>query len=356
MPKDEETRIVVELTHHSLHALRAAGGTVEAGGGWVLENKPAVEALLGAVAPEWKTAGFRADAFIGPDAAGWRLSTDTEAMLDRTGEALSAIAASDLGGAEFAYAACGAGDGGAVTPEGSERWVMAFSPSASLERVSEALSNLKVESDGAGPAAFAHVSAISAALRLAGGGSVALWDLGSERSSVILVTDAGVQGTAACPVGLEAIFEAVQATLRLKFRGAGARLFFNEAYDFTDPGPKVAAIVGPAVKEALGLLPRLEAPPALACLGLTGKQSWFVRDVAAAAGASAWETSLGKLPGELGVKFADDAVEASFTTASAGLLGLIGAQLRGGGAWLPSWAEAEVPAGKPEAEPPAAQE
>src|SRR5277367_2399943 len=169
MPQDEETRIVVELTHHSLHALRAVKGTIEAGGECMLANKAAVEAVLSAVAPGWKDGGLRAEAFIWPDTAGWRVSTDTEAMLDRTGDAMSAIAAGDLGGAgvDFAYAACGAGDGAAVTPEGTDKWVMAYSPAGSLERVSEELANLKIESDGAGPAAFAHISAVSAALRAA---------------------------------------------------------------------------------------------------------------------------------------------------------------------------------------------
>jgi len=353
MPQAEDTQIVVELTHHSLHALRAVKGTIEAGGECMVQNKPGVEALLGAVSPGWKESGLRAEAFIWPDTAGWRVSTDTEAMLDRTGEAMSAIAAGELGspGAEFAYAACGAADGSAVTPDGIDKWVMAYSPAGSLGRVSEELANLRIESDGAGPAAFAHISAVSAALRQAGSGAVALWDLGTERSSLILVTANGVEGSAPCSVGLESVFEAVQTALRLKFRGAGERLFFNDAYDFTEPGPKVAAIVGPAVKLALGALPNLDGPPALACLGLIGKQAWFVRDVAAAAGTSPWDAQLGKLAGELGLKFADDSVEASFSPASAGLLGLLAARLRSSDAWQPSWAEAMVPAEIPEPEP-----
>jgi TonB family protein len=353
MPQAEETRIVVELTHHSLHALRAAKGTIEAGGECMLQNKAAVEAVLSAVAPGWKDGGLRGDAFIWPDTAGWRVSTDTEAMLDRTGDAMSAIAGADLGGAgiQFAYAACGAADGGPVTPDGIDKWVMAYSPAGSLERVSEELANLKIESDGAGPAAFAHISAVSAALRQAGSGAVALWDIGSDRSSVILVTAGGVEGSAPCSVGLESVFGAVQTALRLKFRGAGERLFFNDAYDFTEPGPKVAAIIGPALKEALGALPQLEAPPALACIGLTGKQAWFVRDVGAAAGVSPWENPLGKLAGELGINFADDTVEASFSLASAGLLGLLAGRLRGGEAWQPAWAEAQAPEEVPEPEP-----
>ena len=84
MPQDEEIQVVVQLTHRTLHALRAVNGTIEAAGECVLENKASLEALLGAVAPAWKTQGIGAAANVWPDGTGWHLSTDTEAMLDRT--------------------------------------------------------------------------------------------------------------------------------------------------------------------------------------------------------------------------------------------------------------------------------
>jgi TonB family protein len=346
MPKAEEPQVVVELTHHSIHALRAVNGTIEAGGECILENKPALEALLGAVAPAWKADGIRAWASAWPEGAGWHLSTDTEAMLDRAGEPLRAIAASlqEDPDAPVSYAVCGAGDGGAVTPDGTEKWVLACASRKSVDRIEDTLSELKVESEGIAPAAFARVGAISAAVRLAGKGAVALWDLGTERSFLVLVTANGVEGAVPCGVGLEAIFEAVQAALKLKFRGAGARLFFNEGYDFTEPGPKVGALIGPKLREALGLLPKSEDPPQLACMGLSGKQAWFVREAAAAAGVSPWEPDLAKVAGELGLRFSDDSVSASFTPASAGLLGLLGSGIRASENWRPAWVSAEAPA------------
>jgi len=346
MPKAEEPQVVVELTHHSIHALRAVNGTIEAGGECILENKPALEALLGAVAPAWNADGIRAWASVWPDGAGWHLSTDTEAMLDRAGEPLRAIAASlqKDPNAPLSYAVCGAGDGGAVTPDGTDKWVLACASRESLDRIEGTLSELKIESEGTVPAAFARAGAISAAVRLAGKGAVALWDLGTERSFLVLITANGVEGAVPCGVGLEGIFEAVQAALKLKFRGAGARLFFNEGYDFTEPGPKVGAMVGPKLREALGLLPKSEDPPQLACIGLSGKQAWFVRETAAAAGVSPWEPDLAKVAGELGLRFSDDSVSASFSPASAGLLGLLGSRIRAGANWRPAWVSAEAPA------------
>jgi len=352
MPKAHEIQVIVELTHHTLHALRAVNGTIEAGGECILENKVALEALIGAVVPGWKTEGVRADC-VWPDAIAWRLSTDTEAFLDRTSDSLRAIAAATRGSsrAPFAYAVCNAGDGGAITPNGTERWILASATRESLEQVSGSLPGSKVESRGARPSAFARVGAIAGVLRANGKGSVALWDIGTDRSHLVLITENGVEGVAPCAAGLNAIYEAVQMALKLKFRGAGARLFFSDGYDFTDPGPKICATVGASLKQALSLLPQHSGPPALACIGFTGKQAWFTRGTAAAAGTTAWEPDIKGLAGDLGLSFADDAVREAFTPASAGLLELLGSRLRARVAWHPAWVEAEAPPEDVEEEP-----
>jgi len=341
----EEIQVIVELTHHALHALRAANGTVEAGGECILENRPALEALLGAVAPPGKAEGVRADS-VWPDCADWHLSSDTEALLDRSGESLRAIAGATQGESKFPffYAACGAGDGGPINPDGMEKWIVAHAARESVERLTASAPGVRVEAGGARPAAFARIGAISGALRRAGKGSVALWDLGTDKSHLLLVTASGVEAAAPCSVGLNDVFEAVRAALKLKFRGAGERLFFNEGYDFTESGPRICAVVGESVKQALGLLPQPEGPPQLACIGLTGKQAWFIRDIAAAAGASPWAPDLEMLAGDLGLKFASGDVVASFSAASAGIFELLGARLASRQAWNPAWTEAEAPA------------
>ena len=84
MPQADESQVYLELTLYALHALRTEGGTVVAGGECVLENKVSLGALLDAVAPGRKTDGLRAVASVWPPFTQWYLSTDTEAMLDRT--------------------------------------------------------------------------------------------------------------------------------------------------------------------------------------------------------------------------------------------------------------------------------
>ena len=359
MPKAEETQVIVELTQHTLHALRAVNGTVEAGGECALENKPALEALLDAVAPTRKAEGIGAAVLLWPGSSSWHLSSDTQALLDRSDEAVRSIAASLQSDpkAPMAYAVCGAVDGGSVTPEGTEQWILASSSLESMAKAQASLSGLNVVTDGVSVAAFASIGAVSSALRADGkGGAVALWDPGWGQSHLLLVTAKGVEAAVPCPVGMDAIFAAVQSALRLKFRGAGARLFFNDSYDFTECGPKIGAVVAAGFKEALGKLPPLANPPALACLGLTGKQSWFIREIAAAAGIPQWEPGLGKLAAELGIRFSDSAVEASLSAASVGLFQLLGGRIGTRREWIAEWVEAEAPPEEAAASAPPAEE
>lgn len=347
MPKAEETQVIVELSQHAIRALRAVGGTVEAGGECALDNKPALEALLDAVAPARKADGLKAAVALWPGSAGWHISSETEAMLDRTDESLRSIAASMQKdpAAPISYAACNTGDGSKVTPDGTQNWVLASSSRESMARTEAALSDLGLTKDGAAASAFATLGAVSRALKAEGkGGAVALWDLGWGQSHLLVVTEKGVEAAAPCTVGMDGVFEAVQTSLRLKFRGAGARLFFNDGYDFTEAGPKVGAAVAVGLKEALGKLPALESPPALACVGLTGKQAWFVREAASAAGITPWDPGLGALAASLGFKFSDPTVEASFSGASLGLLTLLAARVAASDEWIPEWVEAEAPA------------
>ncbi len=103
-----------------------------------------------------------------PAAAQWYLSTDTEAMLDRTEDALKAIAAGKQKNpsAPFSYAVCGAGDGIAVAPDGMDKWVLTFSPLEALEAARRGLSDMGVDPEEVKPAGFAGIAAVSAALGL----------------------------------------------------------------------------------------------------------------------------------------------------------------------------------------------
>lgn len=355
MPTADENKVILEISEYSLHALRVSNGVVEAGGECLLENKAAVEALLDAVAPARKTEGLPVTVGVWPGQAGWHVSTSTEAMLDRTPDAIRAIALADQK-EPILFAVCNANDGGAVVPEGLDKWVLAHSPQEAQMKVGLVLKSLNADAEGATPAALASLGAVTAAIkRGAGEAPVIVWDLGAKTSTLILVTGDGADACAPCAIGVESIFEAVQQALKLKFRGAAERLFFNETYDFTDAGPKIGAAIAARLKEAVAALPAGAGTPALTCLGLTAKQSWFVRESAAAAGLVPWTPDLAAVASGLGLTFAGPEVQGQFSTASVGLLGIASSTVRGGTDWLPDWLEAEpvaeVAAPEPEEAP-----
>ncbi len=341
MPTSDENKVILEISEYSLHALRVSKGVVEAGGECLLENKPAVEALLDAVAPARKTEGLPVTVGVWPGQAGWHVSTSTEAMLDRTPDAIRAIALADQK-EPILFAVCNANDGGAVLPDGLDKWVLAHSPQEAQMKVGLVLKDLNADAEGATPAALASLGSVTAAIkRGAGEAPVIVWDLGAKASTLILVTGDGADACAPCAIGVESIFEAVQQALKLKFRGAAERLFFNETYDFTDAGPKIGAAIAARLKEAVAALPSCAATPALTCLGLTAKQSWFVRESAASAGLVPWTPDLAAVAAGLGLSFASAEVQGQFSTASVGLLGIASSTVRGGTDWLPDWLEAE---------------
>ena len=346
MAEADDTQVFLELTAFSLHALRAVNGKIEAGGECVLENKPALEALLDAVAPKRAAEGIRAGTSVWPASVQWYLSTDTEAMLDRTPDSMRAIAMAKQRDprAAMAYACCNATDGDEVTADGMDKWVMAFAPLDSLEAVSKGLVDLKVDPDDVKPAGLTGLGAVGSAIRIAEtDGGVLLWDIGAAQSSLVLMTPMGVTEAASCPVGMDTIFETVQAVLKLKFRGAGARLFFNESYDFSEAGPKIAAVVGAALKEVIAKFPPTSIPPVFGSLSLTGKQSWFIREVAAAVGLGAWEPNLSKVAAKLGISFKEPELAAAFSASSFGLFELVSMRIRPRDKWNTQWAEAAPP-------------
>jgi hypothetical protein len=343
MPKAADTLVVLELTPYSFRALRATGGSVEAGGECVRENKAAIQALLASVIPAGEAAGFKTMAGLWPASSTWHMATDTEAMLDRSSDAIRVIAAGKLKtpGSAFGYAACNTGDGAAVKEDGMEKWVLAFSPLESLAQADATLEELKVEPDSVSPSAFAAAGAAAGITKASGGESVILWDIGAEASSLVQVGAAGVEAVAPCAVGMDRIFEYVQTALKLKFRGASERLFFNDTYDFSEAGAKIASQAADAFKEALALLPSGGARR-LACPALSSKQAWFVKEMSTAVGLAPWEPDLAAHLAKVGISFADPAIGASFPPSSAGLFTLLASHLESEGHWTPDWQEAEA--------------
>lgn len=131
-------------------------------------------------------------------------------------------------------------------------------------------------------ASLALIGSVSSAAKTAQvSGPVLLCDVSETRSFLIAVGAQGVTGTATIPVGFDAMAEATQGALGLKFRGSAARLMFNESYDFTDSAAKIVEPLAVAVRTALPTL-GATAPSQLVCSGVLARQTWLLQALATA--------------------------------------------------------------------------
>ncbi len=333
MPTSNPKQYYVELTRHSLHAVRATGPAIEFCRECPLDQKPAVEELLAA----WSNSTpVQAVVALAPLQSHWHLSAGNEASRHRTDAALRAFAGNLPHGLEgpFELLSCHAEDGSAVTPVGNARWLINLAPTSSLEIAAATARDRQIDPLRLESGILNRIAAAATAVRHAGSSPVVLWHLGLENSQLFLVTSRGVEGVAPCTTGLDALFTIVQGALGLKLRGAAARLFFNDTYDFSEAGPRIAAELAPSLKTALSTLPSAVANAAFSCASFTGKQAWFSAEIARSVGLTPWTPDIARIVSHLQLRLPADA---TVTPDLLGVLHLAGSQARNLTEWRPTW-------------------
>ena len=330
--------LFVEFTKHALLVARATGTEIEAFRECSLDNKAAVEELLTSFQADWKTAGFEAITAFAPLPSRWHLATPAEAAKHRTGDALVKFAASLQPPLEepLALVACQAADGLPVAPTGAAPWLLGFASAESLAATTAVAAEWQLRPTRTESATLNHLGAIAAALRHAGKGSVALWDLSSDQSRLFLISPAGVEAVSTCTAGLDEIFTAAQTVIGLKFRAAAARLFFNDTYDFSEIGSQIAARLAPAFQAACASFPKGAGAPALACAGFTSRQSWFVQQMATIAGLQPWAPDTTQIAAQFKLRLAPS-LDTALPSTALGVLTLIASRAHSNSAWHPIW-------------------
>ena len=335
----EDTQYFAELTRYTLAVARFSGSGVEVCRECPLENKVAVEEALTAIKESWKTDGIDATVLINAPAPLWHLSSADQAGRQRSPDALRLVA-SGLEGADpsrIEVCGCDAADGGQIVPAGSQPWVLTAASSTAVESVAGILEGLSIRASRFESAGMARAGAIIASLRRDSTDSVVLWDLGSERSTLLCVSAAGIEAVSPCSANLDQVFAATQKVLSLKFRGAASRLFFNDTYDFNEISGKIAeSVVGP-LRESLARLPAAAGVRSLACLGVTAKQSWFVREVAKAIGLVAWEPDAPAVAASFPLKLAESLPADSLAGTELGMLHSAATSALRSPPWHPEW-------------------
>ncbi|HZP61220.1 MAG TPA: PEGA domain-containing protein [Opitutaceae bacterium] len=333
-----------------------------------VDNKAAVEEAIQGVFPDTAGGTARVLAALRPKQRRLYLSSEEEAKKFPSLAALPGMlmepSLASISPCE--YTAVNARDGLTISGQGVP-WILAAAQKEGYELAVASLKELKLEPGRISPATLSAIGGVASALKLKGDGSTALlFEFGDLSTHVLLVTSEGVEAVRAAAVTMDKVAEAVQVELGLKFKGSAAKLFFNESYDFSETGPKIAARIAQELTADVGALGR--SPAAFICTGLPGKQDWFARSLAGALNLSPLDTDLKAWGSQNGVTFASG-VESNLTPAWLGFLHFIGSFQPVSperSAWQPDWsrtapppaaapAPAPVPVAKPAAPAPVAK-
>ena len=246
--------------------LQQSGLLLESVREFPLSSTTEIEECLKSLAPDGRSDGLTASVSVRGRGALLRLGTAPVSEWIREPECASLTPA-------FQASASVTGDVNGVEKKGQGATLQALLSGANLESAKALLKQWNVTPSRITVTPFATVGALVSWLQKAGG-TVAMLDLG-ETSSFWLVADrSGLTAIRPSVLTMEALAEILRLELGLRFKGAAAKLFFNEQYDFGEVLPRIGARIAEALKPELEVLPG-SSSALVFCEGLPERQAWF---------------------------------------------------------------------------------
>ncbi|MEO7798147.1 MAG: PEGA domain-containing protein, partial [Opitutaceae bacterium] len=223
-------------------------------------------------------------------------------------------------------------------------WLLAATSTAAHSQALASLAELQLKPARTAAASLHATTALIATLKARNTDAAVLClDLGAMDSHALLVTRRGIEAAGSAAISLDAIAQAVQAELGLKFKGSAGKLFFNDLYDFSEAGSKIAARLAPAIKTSLASLGG-GPPTELYCAGLPAKQQWLAHTLAAELALTPCTPDLKAWCSSIGISFANPTIEAALSPAWLGFLQFVSVQSGGapGAVWSAEWLPLEA--------------
>ena len=309
-----------------------------------LDNKAGLSQVLSTVIPDTSKGTVDAICALRPQQQFIHLATDDEARQHATPAALPSFVS------QSPFAALGASDvvgvqirtGLPLDGRSGGRWLLTGAPKESLAAIQAMAREWKLAPVRVESATLSLLGAVLSEQQFSKSATpLVVWEVGDATSDLFLLSGKGLEGAKHLDFGFDKVVEGVQAEMNLKFKGAAARLLFNEFYDFSEVGPKIAARVTAVLQPAVTELVAGSAPASLLCIGMTSKQAWFNDYMAKSLGLAPWQPNLAAWFGSVGLKFAGNTVSAGLSPVWLGLLGAVstyrGEKPDADSAWHPTW-------------------
>ena len=298
MPSPNDKGFFLEFNEHFLLAARTISLNrplvIEEMGEAPLDNKAGLTQVLSTVIPDTAKGPVTIICSVRPAKQFIHLAGDEEARQYAAPAALQTFAKS-------AYASSGACElagvqvrnGLPLDGKSGSRWLLAGAPQESLAAIQASLKEWNLTPARIESATLSLIGGVLSEQQFSKSTTpVIVWEVGAEASHLYLISGKGFEAAKHLAFGFDKIVEAVQAEMNLKFKGAAARLFFNEFYDFAEVGPKIAGRVNTALQPALAEIAGGTSPVVLLCIGMTSKQAWFNDCMAKALGLTSWQPNL----------------------------------------------------------------
>jgi TonB family protein len=348
MPSPQDKGYYLELNESFLLAAR----TVTAGRPTVIEdireasldNKTAVSQALSAVFPAAGPVTLGVVCSVRPRARFFLLASEKDTPKASSLAALRAL----VGNSAFASAGpselvgVDARSGLPLDGKTGSRWFVAGAPKDGLAAVRTMLGEWKLAPSRLETTTASILGVVLAEQQRAKGASAVVWEIGDTTSDLFLISAQGIENVKRLPFGLDRVADGVQAELGMKSRGAATRIFFNEGYDFSEIGPKIASRVAgsllPAIAEMAGTS---GAPATLFCTGLSSKQNWFCQQIAKALNLAPFQPDAAVWSNAAGLTFVGNTLQPKLSPTWLGMLSMMSAipadRADTESAWHPGW-------------------
>ena len=319
-----------------MQAVRMAGRTIEFWAECALAEKTRARKLV----HEWtEGTSVSATVAIAPQPLWWHVGKAEDARLLRSERDVQRFAGSFPHGfrTPLEVIGCTADSGLPISAHENTTWLLGVTPGAALASAAAEAIERGIVTAALGSSTLDCLAALTTALKLDGGGTVRLWDIGWKQSHVFTVGIHGVEAVTTCAIGFESVFATVNQLLGTKNAQEAAGIFMGGPPADPAFAPRLAATLKPQLETALQAAPAAPGPVTLACTGLTAQQSWFSREMASAVGLQHWTTDLARYLGQLELRLPPVNSPDAPSLAMLGALHLAAAPHESTTLWHPTW-------------------